>query len=97
MLPLVAPLSQTSSFCALGLAIFSFLLLSFLDTSFLDTYCLARWLTVACLVGRELQTLHSLRRMFVQDLRARVRRAQVYWYLPVDRRLQHFKIGRFGC
>lgn len=27
-------------------------------------------------VGRELQTLHSLRRMFVQDLRARVRRAQ---------------------
>ena len=29
------------------------------------------------LVGRELQTLHSLRRMFVNDLRARVRRAQV--------------------
>ena len=28
-------------------------------------------------VGRELQTLHSLRRMFVNDLRARVRRAQV--------------------
>ena len=28
-------------------------------------------------MGRELQTLHSLRRMFVQDLRARVRRAQV--------------------
>lgn len=27
-------------------------------------------------VGRELQTLHSLRRMFVNDLRARVRRAQ---------------------
>ena len=44
---------------------------------------------IVFLVGRELQTLHSLRRMFVKDLRERVRKAQVQ-IIPVV--ILHFQI-----
>ena len=45
------------------------------------------------LVGRELQTLHSLRRMFVKDLRERVRKAQVL-IIPFDNTIQFQISGR---